>query len=332
MAIRVIPMILLLAGVVALAAIDAEAQQQPKVYRLGCLWAVPATVAGPYLAALETGLRDLGWVSGTNIAFEHRFPESPADFPRLAASVVAARVDAIAAMTNPVVAAAASATTDIPIVGVYTSDPITAGFAVTMARPGKNITGLSMDASPDLYGKQLELLKQLVPRAQLVQVLRNPDWYGSPLQQVYITTIERAARSLKLEIYFSDVRNASEIEQALRAGAQKPASAIYAMPELVTFLHGPLIAKLAADRRLPAIFGFREPVEAGALASYGPDLLSMPRHAATFIDRLFRGARASDLPYEQPTKFELVINAKAARSLGLTIAPSVRLRADRLIE
>jgi putative tryptophan/tyrosine transport system substrate-binding protein len=161
----------------------AEAQQSGKVYRLGCLWAVPASVAAPYRAALEAGLEGLGWVPGQNIAFEHRFPDSPADFPRLAASVVAARVDAIAAMTNPVVAAVASATTDIPIVGVYTTDPVSAGFAVSLSRPAKNITGMTMDASPEIYGKQLELLRQMVPRARRVQVLRNPDWSGTLLRK-----------------------------------------------------------------------------------------------------------------------------------------------------
>jgi len=281
---------------------------------------------------LEAGLQELGWVPGQNIAFEHRFPDSPADFPKLAASVIAARVDAIAAMTNPVVAAAASATIDIPIVGVYTTDPVSAGFAVSLARPAKNITGMTMDASPEVYGKQLELLRQLVPRARRVQVLRNPDWYGTLNQQIYNTTVEKAARFLQLEIYFSDVRNASDIEQAFRTGTQRSPSAIYAMPELVTFLHGPLIAQLATKHRLPSIFGFREPVEAGGLASYGPSLVAMPRYAASFIDRLFRGARAGDLPFEQPTTFEMVINQKTAKALRLTLPPSLLISADKVLE
>jgi len=323
-----------LAGSAALLAVPlaAEAQQAGKVYRLGVLWAIPAPAAAPYRAELEAGLRELGWVPGQNIVFEHRFPEGPADFPKLPGGIVAARVDAIAAMTNAVVAAAANATTEIPIVGVYMSDPISAGFAVSLARPGKNITGMTLDASPEAYAKQLELLKLIVPRARRVQVLRNPDFYGTFNQHVYTTTVEKAARSLKLEVYFSDVRNAGEIEEALGTGAQKSRSAVYAMSDIVLFVHGPLIAKLAARHRLPTIFGFREAVEAGALASYGPDLVRMPRRAAHFVDRLFRGARVSDLPIEQPTTFELVINRKTAKALGLTIPPSLLLRADQVIE
>jgi putative tryptophan/tyrosine transport system substrate-binding protein len=309
----------------------AGAQQVGKVYRLGVVWAISAPATAPYRAELEAGLRELGWVPGQSIVVEHRFPESPADFPKLAASVVAARVDAIAAMTNAVVAATARATTEIPIVGVYMSDPISAGFAVSLPRPGKNITGMTLDASPGAYAKQLELLKQIVPNARRVQVLRNPDFYRTFNQQVYTTTVETAAQSLRLEIYFSDVRSVDEIERAIVAGGQKR-SAIYAMLDLLTFVHGPLIAKLAARQRLPTIFGFREAVEAGALASYGPDLVVMPRYAARFIDRLFRGARATDLPIEQPTKFELVINLKTAKTLGLTIPPSLLARADQIIE
>ena len=330
--IRLIALGISVAAALVFSAFDGEAQNPGKVYRLGCLWAVPESIAAPYRAALEAGLKDLGWVPGQNIVFEHRFPNSPADFPRLAASVVAARVDAIAAMTNPVVAAAAGATSDIPIVGVYTTDPVSAGWAVSLGRPAKNITGMTMDASPEVYGKQLELLRQVVPRARRVQVLRNPDWYGTLNQQIYNTTVERAARSLKLEIYFSDVRNASDIEQAFRNGTQRLPSAIYAMPELVTFLHGPLIAQLAAKHRLPSFFGFREPVEAGGLASYGPNLAAMPRYAASFVDRLFRGARPGNLPFEQPTRFEMVINQKTAKALSLTLPSSLLLRADQVLE
>ena len=330
--IRVIALSISLIIAVILSPFDGQAQQQGRVYRLGCLWAVPAPLAAPYRAALEAGLQDLGWLPGRNIAFEHRFPDGPADFPKLAASVVAARVDAIAAMTNPVVAAAASATVDIPIVGVYTTDPVRAGFAMSLARPAKNITGLTMDSSPEVYGKQLELLRQMVPRARRVQVLRNPDWYGTLNQQIYSTTVEKAARSLQLEIYFSDVRNATDIEQAFRTGIQRAPSAIYAMPELVTFRHGSLIAQLATQHRLPSIFGFREPVEAGGLASYGPNLVAMPRYAASFVDRLFRGARAGDLPFEQPTKFEMVINQKTAKALSLKLPPSLLISADQVLE
>jgi ABC-type uncharacterized transport system substrate-binding protein len=318
-------------GAVLAAPFAAKAQQAGKVYRLGVVWAISEPATAPYRAELESGLRELGWVAGQNIVFEHRFPDSPDDFPKLAASVLAARVDAIAAMTNAVVAAVANATTEKPIVGVYMSDPISAGFAVSLPRPGKNVTGTTLDASPGVYAKQLELLKQLVPNARRVQILRNPDFYRTFNQQIYSTTVETAAQSLRFEIYFSDVRSVDEIENALRPSGQKR-SAVYAMLDLLTFVHGPLIAKLAAKQRLPAIFGFREAVEAGALASYGPDLVRMPRYAARFIDRLFRGARPSDLPIEQPTKVEFVINLKTAKALGLTIPQSLLIRADEVIQ
>ena len=311
----------------------AEAQQQGKVYRLGCLWAVPAPLAAPYRASLEAGLRDLGWLAGQNVLVEHRFPDSPADVPRLAASVVTARVDVIVAFTNPVVAAAASATTEIPIVMVYGADPIGSGFAVSFARPGKNITGMTFDTSPELFGKHLELLKEIMPRVKRVQILRNPDWYATPSHRVYITTVETAARSLQLPIFFSDVRNAIDIERVIRGIGKPGTSAIYAIPDaFVTFQHGSLIAELARKHGLPSMFGQREPVEAGGLASYGPDTLAMPRYAASFVDRLFRGARASELPIEQPTKFELVINLKTAKALGLTIPPLLLGRADEVIQ
>jgi len=210
------------------------------VYRLGCLWAVPTPVAAPYRAALEAGLKDLGWLQGQNIVFEHRFPNGPEDFPQLATSLVAARVDAIAAMTNPVVAAAASATSDIPIVGVYTTDPVSSGFAMSLPRPGKNITGITMDASPEVYGKQLELLKQMVPRDQ----------------QIYSTTVEGAARSLQLEIHFSDVRNASDIEQAFRTATQRPPAAIYAWTPEGSQAMGPISWQCRVTRRPSSIDSF----------------------------------------------------------------------------
>jgi ABC-type uncharacterized transport system substrate-binding protein len=316
---------------VMVAPLAVEAQQAGKTYRLGVAWAISELATAPYRAELEAGLRELGWVAGRNIAFEHRFSDDPVDFPKVAASVLDARVDAIAAMTNAVVAAVANATTDKPIVGVYMSDPVSAGFALSLPRPGKNITGMTLDASPGAYAKQLELLKEIVPNARRVQVLRNPEFYKTFNQQIYNTTVEAAAQRLRLEIYFSDVRTVGEIEHAILEGGPKR-SAVYAMLDLLTFVHGPVIATLAAKQRLPTIFGFREAVEAGALASYGPDLVVMPRYAARFIDRLFRGARASDLPIEQPTKFELVINLKTARALGLTVPPSLLLRADRVIE
>jgi putative ABC transport system substrate-binding protein len=333
MAARLLALGVLLTVAVSFHARVAVAQAPGKVPRVGCLWAVPAPIAAPYRAAFEAGLRDLGWTPGDKVDLEHRFPEQPEDVPRNVASIVAARVDVILAVTNPVVAAAAAATAGIPIVMVYATDPVGSGFATSLARPGRNITGLTFDTSPDLFTKHLELVKQLVPQARRVEILRNPDWYASTNQRAYVTTLTDAARSLQLPVRFSDVRGPADLKRAMGQVARDRGSVLYAMPDgFVTFPHGPLIAQLATQHRMPSVFGFRESVEAGGLASYGPDILAMPRYAARFVDRLLRGTPVADLPIEQPTKFELVINLNTAKLLGLTIPPSLLLRADKVIE
>ncbi len=228
-----------------------------------------------------------------------------------------------------IIAVAASATTEIPIVMVAAADPVGSGFAVSLARPGKNMTGIS--ASPDLLAKNLEVLKEIAPGVKRVAVLRNPDPY-SPTG-LYVTTLEATARALQLTLLFSDVRNRDDIERVARGLGQSGASAIFAMPDAATGSNGDLIAVLALMHRLPALFGDRWPVvEGGGLASYGPERFAMVRHAASFVDRILRGARAGDLPIEQPTKFELVINLRTAKALGLTMPQSLLQRADQVIE
>jgi putative ABC transport system substrate-binding protein len=333
MAARLLTLGLVLAVAMLFQAPLATGQAPGKVHRVGCLWAVPAPVAAPYRAALEDGLRDFGWTPGESVVLEHRFPERPDDVPKIVASVLAARVDVIVAVTNPLIAAAAEATDKIPIVMVYATDPVGSGFATSFARPGRNITGLTFDTSPDLFAKHLELVKQLAPRARQVHILRNPDWYASPNQRAYVTALTGAARSLQLPVRFSDVRGPADVQSAMDRIAQDKGSVVYAMPDgFVTFPYGPQIAQLAAGHRVPSVFGFRQSVEAGGLASYGPDILAMPRHAARFVDRLLRGTRVTDLPIEQPTQFELVINLKTAKLLSLTVPPSLLLRADKVIE
>lgn len=324
-----------IAGVARAAALSAvphavEAQQPARPHRVGCLWPVPAGGAPRARAALEARLRDLGWQPGRNPLIEHRFADTPGDVPALAVSLVATRVDVIVAVSPPVITAAASATTEIPIVMVSGGDPIGSGFAVSLARPGKNLTGIA-DASPELLAKNLDILKEIAPGVRRVQILRNPDAY--PPTSRYVTTLETAARALQLAIRFSNVRTRDDIERVLRDAEPSGASAVFAMPDaFATTRHGALIAVLALMHRLPALFGLQIPaVEEGGLASYGPDLLTMVRQAGLFVDRILRGARAGDLPIEEPAKFELVFNLGTARALGISIPPTLLARADKVV-
>ncbi|MBI4246862.1 MAG: ABC transporter substrate-binding protein [Candidatus Rokubacteria bacterium] len=320
-----------IAGVTALSSTPnvTRAQSPSKVYRVGCLWPVPAP-APRARAALEAGLRDLGWQPGTDILFEHRFADRQSDIPGLAVSLVAARVAVIVAFTPLVIAGAARATTEIPIVMVAGEDPRRSGFAVSLARPGENITGITF-TSPEQLAKSLEILKALVPGMTRVQILRNPDAY--PPTGPYVTALETTARALRLAILFSDVRTREDIERVVPDLGQPRVSAIFAMPDaFATARHGALIAVLALMHRLPALLGLRDWAQGGELASYGPDQFEDVRRAAFFVDRILRGARARDLPIERPSRLKLVINLRTAGALGLTVPGSLLQRADQVIE
>jgi putative ABC transport system substrate-binding protein len=318
-----------LAGVLA-GPLAAQAQSVGRVYRVACLWAVPPEVGAPYRVALEQRLRELGWIEGHNIVFEHRFPASPADLPALAEEVVKAGVDIIIAATNRAIAPAARATSTIPIVMMWGSDPIGSGFALSMARPGKNVTGLTSETSHELFSKHMELVKQLVPNADRVLVIMNAE--VTQTVRAILLSVEAAARTLGMHLELSAVRGAADIERAFDHVGRARASAVYTVADGLTFTYAPLISKLAMQQRLPSVFFFREAVDAGGLASYGPNFKTVPRDAATFVDKILRGAKPADLPVEQPTKFELIINLKTAKALGLTIPPSLLVRADQVIE
>ena len=307
----------------------ARAQPAARVYRVGCVWAAPVHLIGPYRSALEQRLQELGWVGGRNIVFEHRFPNHPSEAPALVEEVLNTGPDVIVAATVRAIEPAARATSTIPIVMMWGPDPVANGFAVSLARPGKNVTGLVSDPGLTLYAKQLELVKQILPNADRVLVIRNRE--RVPQSQTIWRTIEAAAANLRLRLEEADVSGAADIERVFDQPRRPQVSAVFGLDTLL-FPHLSLIAKLAMRERLPSVFGWREFVDTGGLASYGINLKAAPRDAAIFVDKILRGAKPAELPIEQPTTFELAINLKTARSLGVTIPRAVIVRADYVIE
>jgi putative ABC transport system substrate-binding protein len=322
-------------GAVLAAPRAVEAQQTGKTWKIGCLWAYPRNDEGaaPYLNALREGLRALGYVQDQNLLIEHRFAYPPDRLEEnLKEFVERWRADALLVATNTLISVARRVTDSIPIVMIYATSPVESGFVKSLARPAGNITGLSFDAAPEVYGKHLEILKAASGSVSRVAVVWNEEFYRIGVAPMNLRSVMDAAKRLRLSLTFFDVTRASNIEKAyvdvMKAGLQ----AIYVMPDPVTFFAATQIAQLAATNRLPSIAGFRDHVEAGGLLSYGANIREMPRQTASYFDRIFKGAKPGDLPIEQPTKFELLINVKAAKDLGLTIPPSLLLRADQVIE
>jgi putative ABC transport system substrate-binding protein len=311
-----------------LAPTTAEAQAV-KVWRIGYLDQGSAEGAKAYVEAFRQGLRDLGWVEGKNIAMEVRFAEGKTDrLPALAADLVRLKVDVIVTSSTPAALAAKRATTTIPIVIGFAADPVGSGIVRSLARPGGNITGWTHQGL-ELREKYLELLKEAVPRATRFGVLWNP---ANPVHQSSMKVIEAAAQRLKVELYLMGVQDSKELEGAFSALAGKRADALIVYPDGLFLDQKALIVSLAARRRLPAMYGIREYVEAGGLMAYGTNLSQMYRLGASLVDKILKGAKPADLPVEQPTKFELVINLKTAKALGLTIPPSLLGRADQVIQ
>jgi len=238
-------------------------------------------------------------------------------------------VDVIAAVGTAATAAAKNATRTIPIVMISVADPVGLGFITSLARPGGNVTGLTFGVGMETAGKGLELLKEALPKVRRVAVLTNPANPGQPLA---LKNVKAAARSLGMQLQLLEVRGPDEFDGAFAAMARECVGALFVVSEAMFNLHRVRLADLAARNRLPSMHGFREDVEAGALMSYGPSLDAMVRHGTLFVDKILKGAQPADLPVEQPTKFELVINLKTAKALGLTIPPSVLARADQVIE
>jgi putative tryptophan/tyrosine transport system substrate-binding protein len=314
----------------------AAAQLTRKVYRIGILSTSSPTsdMVGPQprsptTSALLGGLHELGYVYGEHFVTEPRGGEGkPERFPALAAELVRLQVDVIVSAGPPaMLAAVKQATSTIPVVTTGSGDPVRSGVAQSLARPGGNITGLSLQI-PETTGKRLELLRELVPRAVLVAVLRDPREGPALAWQ----EAEAAARALGRKLLSLEIRDAGEIEVAFRTATAARAGALLVFAGGIPDARAPRITQLAAASRLPAMYSFRFYVEAGGLMSYGADLIANNRRAAAFVDKILKGAKPADLPFEQPTKFELAINLKAAKLLGLTIPQSLLLRADQVIQ
>jgi putative tryptophan/tyrosine transport system substrate-binding protein len=323
---RAVPAAALALGLLA-APLAAPAQQPTaKNARIGLLFFVPT----PFLdEAFRQGLRELGYVEGQNIAIEYRSAEGKSErLPALAAELVRLKVDVIVAASPAATEAAKQATSTIPIVFAVSGDPVAEGLVASLARPGGNLTGLAT-ISGEVVGKQLELLKGVAPKISRVAVLQNP---GNQAHLRALRQAEGAARALGLQLQIVEARTPPEIEAAFAAMRSQRAGGVLVLRDALFREQRAKIVALAAKNRLPAVYGLREEAEAGGLMAYGASTPQLFRRAATYVDRILKGAKPADLPVEQPTKFELVINLKAAKALGLTIPPSLLGQADEVIQ
>jgi putative tryptophan/tyrosine transport system substrate-binding protein len=306
----------------------AHAQHAVKIPRVGFLTTVPLSSLSDRLGSFRHGLRDLGYVEGQNIRIVYRSAEGQYErLPRLAAELVRENVDVIVTTGQPAPEAARKATRTIPIVFAVVGDPVADGLVARLDRPGGNLTGLSSIA-PDVVGKQLEILKEVVPRLSRVGIVRDPAHQG----HLRIVQQAKGARALGLRVVVVDVDGASALDKAFRRmAAEGVQGALVLRGALFVHLRERL-AELAIKAALPTMFGHPEEAEAGGLMAYGTDLPALYRRAAAYVDKILKGGKPSDLPVEQPTKFKLIINLKTAKALGVTMPPSLLLRADQVIE
>jgi putative ABC transport system substrate-binding protein len=307
----------------------AEAQQPGRLPRIGAISAISPPATSPFADQFAEGLHEHGYAEGRDLIIEWRFADGDAArVADVARQLAQSRVDIIVAANNPVIQAAKRATATIPIVMVFSSDPVELGFVASLARPGGNITGFSGQTA-DLIGKRMQMLQEAVPNLSRVAVLWDPTFTGIQQQVVHA---ERAARSLGIEFESVVVGNAGDFDSAFAAMARRGSRATFVLGSSMHYLHRERIATLAEENRMPSACLLREFAEAGCLMSYSPDFKDLWRRAAGYVDKILKGARPASLPVQQPTKFEFVINAKTAKALGLTIPPSLLLRADQVIE
>ena len=309
----------------------AERAQQPaaKVPRIGFLGNSTADLEANLVGPFRDGLRALGYEEGRNIVIEYRWAEGEYErFPALIAELVASNVDVIVTAGTPASLAVKKATTTIPLVMVAVGDPVATGLVASLARPGGNITGLT-SISVEMEGKRLELLREVVPKVSHIAVLWNA---ASPIQVIEEGEVRAAARVLGIKMLSLGVRTREEIDDALATIIGERPDALLVLADRLFLHHRTRIMDFAAQERLPGVHAYRELVEAGGLMSYGPSYADMHRRAAAYVDKILKGAKPADLPVERPVKFELVVNLKAAKALGLTIPPSVIFRADEIIE
>ena len=307
----------------------AQAQQPKTVARIGYLETTPIAANLARIEAFREGLRELGYIEGKNIVLELRTAEGKADrLPALAAELVRLKVDVIVTGGPAGTRIAKKATSTIPVVMTFDNDPVGSGFAASLARPGGNITGLSVMA-PEISGKQLEFLKEIVPKLSRLTVV------GSSAEPGYAQTLKEAelvAGTLKVQLHYLDVTAPKDIEDAFAEMRKGHADAFLVLSSPILIAERKQLVDLAIRSRLPAIYYRREYVEAGGLMSYGVNFSELNRRAASYVDKILKGAKPGDLPIEQPTKFELVINLKTAKQIGLTIPPNVLARADKVIK
>jgi len=308
----------------------AVAQPVGKVYRIAHLSGSGQVGSKPFIDAFRQGMRAAGYVEGKNFVLDERYAEGSVQrLPPLARELIESKPDVLLVSTTPGNLAAKAATSTIPIVMVLVADPVGAGIVTGLAKPGGNITGIT-NIVAELAGKRLEILKEMIPSASRVAVLINPDSQNAPLQ---MRSAEAAARSLGIELGpVVAVRNANDLEAAFASAVRERSPAAIRMIDPLVFMLRKETAMLAAKYRLPVIYPSSEDAEAGGLVAYGTNVPEQYRHAATLVDKILRGAKPGDLPVEQPTKFDLVINLKAAKALGITIPQSLLVRADEVIQ
>jgi putative tryptophan/tyrosine transport system substrate-binding protein len=306
----------------------AQAQQAQRVYRIGYLTGGSAAARVPFLAAFKQGMQERGYVERRNLVLEARFADGKFEqLPSLARELIAQKPDLLFVSTTPASLAAKAATATVPIVFVGVADPLGVGLVQNLARPGANITGIT-NIVAELTGKRLALLKEIVPRASRIALLINPD---DPNASIQIRSARDAAQTLGIQLDpVLNVRRATDLEPAFAAAVRAGASAALRMVDPTTSMLRAQTTEIAAKHRLPVMYPFREDVEAGGLVAYGTSLPDQYRQAATFVDKILRGAKPSDLPIERPTKFDLVVNVKAARALGLAIPPSLLVQAEQI--
>jgi len=323
--------ITLAGGAAATWPLSARAQQPPaRVYRVGYLVITSREHQLHLSNAFEEGLRSLGYRVGENVVIEYRFANGEVErLPALAAELVRLGVDQIVTGANPNTVAAMKATTTIPIVMTNSVDPVGTGLVASLARPGGNVTGFAQDTGDEIYGKRLELLKETVPNLSRVAILWNPDFASN---QSRVESMRKAAQGMGLMVVSVEARGQDAFEQAFTTMMKERTQAFVISGDAVLFNYRGQIAEMAMRNRLPAASSFKEFAEAGLLLTYGAEARDLFRRSAIFVDKIFKGAKPADLPVEQPIKFELVVNLKTAKALGLDVPPSVLTRADEVIE
>jgi len=325
---RLIGLAVILALSLILVPLAAEAQQA-RVHRMGFISSASSSAMAARDEAFKQGLRALGYVVGHNITIEYRWADGQNErLPGFAAELVNLKLDVIVTHGGVATRAVQQASTTIPIVIAAADDPLAAGLVASLARPGGNITGLSL-MTPDLTAKRLELLKEILPELTRVAVLWNS---GNPVSEPELRKAEAAARSLGLQLQSLGMRDPHEFASAFSSVKRERAGALFVLPDAMFFGRRKEIVDLAASSRLPLVAHLREFADAGGLMTYGPNVADVHRRAATYVDKILKGAKPADLPIEQPTKFELVINLKTAKALGLTIPQTLLVRADQVIE